>query len=106
VEYRQQYLGFSDHFAYSSPCDPPQPHSLSETGYRSQFASRAAVDAAGGPEAYAVEYAEELLAEREGLGTKKPPRRREKRAEGSHVARVEEDKKAESDRKFVQRELF
>src|SRR5262249_55159837 len=42
-----------------------KPHALSETGWLSHFASHDAVQALGGPEAYAAAYAEAVLAERD-----------------------------------------
>jgi hypothetical protein len=60
VEYTPAYSPASgrDHFAFLSPHDPPQPHALSASGHWSHFAAHDAVEACGGPHAYAALYAE------------------------------------------------
>ncbi len=81
VAYVPEYFRGVDHFEYLSPHDPPRPIPISETGYRSQFANVADVQKAGGPEPYAIQYAEGELAQK---GRKKP----RKKAAGGHAARV------------------
>jgi hypothetical protein len=88
VEYTPEYFATSDHFAYLSPHTPLRPHILSETGYRSHFAPKDDVAQAGGPEVYAVKYAAELLAEKEG--------------KRGHAARVKKERRDG----LTQRELF
>jgi hypothetical protein len=44
----------TDHFAFESPHDPPRPHALSASGFWSHFAWHDAVEASGGPRAYAA----------------------------------------------------
>src|SRR5207244_5515983 len=44
----------TDVLYYTSPHEPPRPHPLSTSGHHSHFASHDAVEAAGGPEAYAA----------------------------------------------------
>jgi hypothetical protein len=63
VEYTPDYFpnAGKDNFSFISPHDPPQAHCLSETGYLSQFAQHDAVEACGGPEAYAARFAEARL---------------------------------------------
>jgi hypothetical protein len=63
VEYTPDYFpgGGTDHFSFVSPHQPPRPHRLSETGYLSQFAPHDAVEACGGPRAYAALFAEARL---------------------------------------------
>jgi hypothetical protein len=83
VEYTARYFTEMDHFAFRSPHEPPRPIPVSETGYLSEFANVAEVKAAGGPEAYALKYAEAEMAQQ-----KRP--RKVKKAEGGHAARVKE----------------
>jgi hypothetical protein len=85
VEYTPEYLGGSDHFAYLSPHEPRKPHPLSETGYRSHFTKRAEVEAAGGPEVYALLYAEQELEQKERGG------KRAKKKPSSHAAKAAGD---------------
>jgi hypothetical protein len=63
VEYTPDYFPSSGQalFYFRSPHEPTQPHPLSDTGYLSQFASRDAVHACGGPEAFAALFAEAQL---------------------------------------------
>jgi hypothetical protein len=58
VEYTPAYFAGRDHFQFRSPHEPVQPIPLSETGWYSHFAHRDAVEACGGPEAYAALFAE------------------------------------------------
>ncbi len=60
IEYSTDYFPLAglDHFTYRSLDDPPKPHPLSETGYRSQFVPAEIVAACGGPRAYAAQYAD------------------------------------------------
>jgi hypothetical protein len=95
VEYTPEYFPGRDHFAYLSPHEPRQPHPLSETGYRSHFTNGADVQAAGGPEAFALRYAEQELEQKQA---KQRKGRRAKKT-GGH-AEVEEG------RKLTQRDLF
>jgi hypothetical protein len=87
VEYTRDYFpeGGKDCFYLISPRNPPQPHALSATGYLSQFVPHDAVEACGGPKAYASMFAEARLrgeedvfkAMFEGTGQEaKQPRRR------------------------------
>lgn len=46
---------------FVSPHEPPKPHALSETGYFSRFVPHDAVEACGGPQAYAALLADALL---------------------------------------------
>jgi len=67
VEYTIDYFptGGTDLFYFVSPNDPVQAHPLSETGCKSQFAPHDAVEACGGPEAFARLFAEACLAGRD-----------------------------------------
>jgi hypothetical protein len=121
VEYTRDYFpcGGKDYFYFVSPQTPPAPHPLSATGYLSQFVLHDAVEACGGPKAYAAMFAEARLrgeeevfkAMFEGTGSEaKQPRRRKafpsaslpRSGEqlpviGEHTAQViaeQEDKKA------------
>jgi hypothetical protein len=86
VAYTRGYLpnAGTDHFSFESPHDPPQPHALSGTGYWSHFAWHDAVEAIGGPRAYAAQYADARLRGEENAFSatfegappeSKPPRR-------------------------------
>lgn len=46
------------HFEFTSLSDPRRPIPISETGYLSNFAYQAIVDACGSPEAYAKAFAD------------------------------------------------
>ncbi len=114
VEYTAEYFPRSgqDHFYFVSPHEPSQPHPLSETGYLSHFALHDAVEACGGPEAYAALFAEARLrgAEKEFAATfegawpeVKKPRRRKSAGErgpppvvGEHTAAVAQERQAEA----------
>jgi hypothetical protein len=65
VEYTHNYFPRSgdlkDNFYFVIPHAPPRAHPLSETGHRSQFALHDAVEACGGPQAYATLFAEATL---------------------------------------------
>ena len=65
VEYTHDYFPQSsdgkDNFHFVSPHVPAQPHPLSESGHLSQFVPHDAVEACGGPEAYATLFAEAML---------------------------------------------
>ncbi len=63
VEYVRNYFPGTDHLYFTSP--EPGPHPLSNTGYFSHFCLPEAVEACGGPEAYAARYSVERLAGRE-----------------------------------------
>jgi hypothetical protein len=64
VEYVAGYFpaGGTDHFSFVSPDAPGTPHSLSGSGYWSHFCPAEAVEACGGPQAYAALYAGTRLA--------------------------------------------
>jgi hypothetical protein len=51
----------TDNFYFVSPHEPPQPHLLSETGYMSRFVPNDAVEACGGPQAYAALLADAVV---------------------------------------------
>jgi hypothetical protein len=63
VEYTKEYFPNSgiDLVYFVSPHDPPSAHALSETGYFSRFVPHDAVEACGGPQAYAALLAEAIL---------------------------------------------
>ena len=63
VRYTTGYFPNSgiDDLYFVSPHGPPQPHPLSETGYFSRFVPHDAVEACGGPQAYAALLAEAIL---------------------------------------------
>lgn len=63
VHYTPQYFPNNDTaLVYIiSPHDPPQAHPLSDTGYFSRFVPHDAVQACGGPQAYAALLAESIL---------------------------------------------
>ena len=63
VEYTCDYFPDRgiDLFYFVSPADPPQAHALSASGYLSQFVPHDAVEACGGPEAFATQFAEARL---------------------------------------------
>jgi hypothetical protein len=63
VAYTPGYFSNSgtDNFYFVSPHEPPQPHFLSETGFWSQFVLHDAVKAAGGPQAYAAQFADAVV---------------------------------------------
>ncbi len=107
VVYTPDYFPGRAHFAFTSPHSPPRPHPVSETGYRSHFTTRAEVEKAGGAEAFAALYAEQIAKEKEPKPRKPRPKPAAKAlergngpAEGGHAARIEEE------RKLTQREMF
>ena len=51
--------------SFLSPHEPPKPHALSETGCLARFLSPDAVEACGGPQAYAALLADALLRDEE-----------------------------------------
>ncbi|MBA4067187.1 MAG: hypothetical protein C0501_26475 [Isosphaera sp.] len=61
AEYTPGYFRGQDHFQFRSPHDPVRPMPLSEGGWWSHFADADAVEACGGPEAYAGLYADAEL---------------------------------------------
>jgi hypothetical protein len=63
VEYTPHYFpdGRTDLLYFISPHEPPKPHCLSGTGYWSALTPHDAIVACGGPEAYAVLFAEAML---------------------------------------------
>jgi hypothetical protein len=102
----------TDLFSFVSPQDPPQPHALSESGHWSHFAWHDAVEASGGPHAYAAQYAEARLRGEDqafsdafegALRESKKPRRpmalppepppRQPTVFGEHTAQVIEERK-------------
>ena len=67
VEYRPDYFpsGEQDLFSFVSPDEPDRPHCLSPTGHLSKLVPHDAVEAIGGPRAYAALFAEARLAGQE-----------------------------------------
>jgi hypothetical protein len=63
VEYTPHYFPNDDTglLYIVTPHDPPQTHPLSDTGYFSRFVPHDAVEACGGPQAYAALVAEAIL---------------------------------------------
>jgi hypothetical protein len=63
VEYVPEYFPNSGTglLSFLSPHEPPKPHALSETGCLARFVSPDAVEACGGPQAYAAMLAEALI---------------------------------------------
>lgn len=63
VEYTREYFpNFGTDLVYIvSPHDPAKAHALSETGYFSRFVPNDAVEACGGPQAYAALLADAVL---------------------------------------------
>jgi hypothetical protein len=55
VEYQPNWMTDVGHFEFRSPHEPPRRIPISETGYRSHFASVEQVEAASGPQDYARE---------------------------------------------------
>jgi hypothetical protein len=61
VTYQPNWMTDVGHFEFRSPLEPPRRIPISETGYRSHFASMADVEAASSPQDYAWDVALELL---------------------------------------------
>jgi hypothetical protein len=139
VEYTPSYCARSgeDRFCYIGdplpadvkPLHSHKAHALSDTGWHSHRASHDAVEAAGGPEAYAAQYAEAVLQETDHelervfngpkLGADPRPWRQrhpktvstsaattEPAALGEHTAQVIEDRAAKQQPEPQQRLLF
>src|ERR1019366_8677113 len=64
VTYQPNWMTDVGHFEFRSPQEPPRRIPVSETGYRSHFASMADVEASTSPQDYAREVALELLRSR------------------------------------------
>jgi hypothetical protein len=61
VTYQPNWMTDVGHFEFRSPEEPPRRIPVSETGYRSHFASMADVEASTSPQDYARDVALELL---------------------------------------------
>jgi hypothetical protein len=61
VDYKPHWMPDLGHFEFRSPHEPPRPIPISETGYRSEFAPMADVEAAASPQDFAREVALDLL---------------------------------------------
>jgi hypothetical protein len=63
VEYTPGYFPNSgtDNFYFVSPHQPPRSHALSETGFWSQLVYHDVVEASGGPQAYAAQFADAVV---------------------------------------------
>jgi len=105
VEYTPDYFPADDTTLFSFTTTPPKPHCLSESGYLSQFVPRDAVDACGGPEAFAAQFAAAKLQGTgkgfmeafEGISPESKPSRRKpamKPAVGNHTAHVIDEGKS------------
>jgi len=64
VTYQPNWMTDVGHFEFRSPEEPPRRIPVSETGYRSHFASMADVEASTSPQDYARDVALELLRSR------------------------------------------
>jgi hypothetical protein len=64
VTYQPNWMTDVGHFEFRSPEEPPRRIPVSETGYRSHFASMEDVKASSSPQDYAREVALALIAPR------------------------------------------
>ena len=74
VRYQPNYFADTGHFEFRSPHKPPRRIPISQTGYRSHFASMEDIEAAQSPQEYARMVALALLFGEKGASVRKESR--------------------------------